>query len=249
MRFMAGVEEVGFAIFFSTLQRDDIPRVVVTTLFLFCAESVIGLVTTIVSVHGGTSGLMGSQGILTCASTQANVPDVNIAMWLTSMAVACIYLGLIIHKAIDSIQDIEAADGRTRTSNFGLITALRSPMTPTLHVCLRDAGLYFLVVFGVLLVNLILIVSHNRYAQLGTAWLLATYSVASTRIFLNLKDVTLAAHHNGETWSEFQQNSTLEFQVRSELRTSEDHYMGRTIPEIPPVRAPEDRVGTRTYSR
>ncbi|KAJ7878587.1 hypothetical protein B0H14DRAFT_2711557 [Mycena olivaceomarginata] len=180
----------------------------------------IGLVTTVISLLGGSGGLFGSGKILICDPDAANVPDVN-------LATTGVYIGLVIHKALDVLQDIEAADGRPGAHKVGLVAYFKSSRItlPILHRCLRDAALYFVVVFVVLLVNLILIVSHNRFAQLGSAWLLATYSVASTRIFLNLKELTLPANnYNGVTWSQFQQNSALELQLRSGLRarTSQD---------------------------
>jgi len=209
-------------------------KIVVFTLFLFCAESVIGLVTTILSLRGGENGLMGSKNILSCTPDQENVPDVNIAMWCTSMAVACIYLGLVINKAIGAIAVVEAVDERKGTAFHAVFSSSRT--IPTLHLCLRDAALYFILIFGVLLLNLVLIVSRNRYAQLGTAWLLATYSVASTHIFLNLKDIT--RQYNEATWSEFQQSSTVEFQVGRGLRDSGDIGSSlRAVNEMRSVRA------------
>ncbi|KAJ7673663.1 hypothetical protein DFH06DRAFT_1172979 [Mycena polygramma] len=188
------------------------------------SRNIIGLATTILSIMGGSKHLMGSTNILTCFPNQVNVPDVN---------VASIYLGLVIHKRIDVMQVIETTDGQRRIGKLGLVAAFKSSrLTPTLHRCLRDAA--------VLLVNLLLIVFHNRYAQMGTAWLLATYSVASTRIFLNLKDITLAGQYNDETWSEFQQNSAVEFQLRSELRASEELGLPRrAVRERGPSRAPD----------
>ncbi|KAJ6477933.1 hypothetical protein C8R47DRAFT_645000 [Mycena vitilis] len=56
-------------------------NIVLFTLLLFCAETVIGLATTILSIMGGSKHLMGSTNILTCFPNQANVPDVNVAMW------------------------------------------------------------------------------------------------------------------------------------------------------------------------
>ncbi|KAJ7881800.1 hypothetical protein B0H14DRAFT_2565704 [Mycena olivaceomarginata] len=182
----------------------------------------IGLVTTIQSVRGGWKGLMGSTGILNCAPGQANIPDVNVAR---------IYLGLIVRKAITSTRDIEVAYGRKGLPKFGFLAAFKSsPMTPTLYLCLRDAG--------VLLVNLVLIIMHDRYAQLGTPWLLGTYSVASTRIFLNLKDLT--QHHNEMTWSDFQLNSAIEFQMRSELGASDE--MARTVQNMRSDRVSDDSI-------
>ncbi|KAF7341561.1 hypothetical protein MSAN_02052900 [Mycena sanguinolenta] len=154
-------------------------KMVAFTLFLFCAETVIGLTTTIISLTGGSRGLAGSTEILSCSPGSTNVPDINVASKCTSMAVACIYLGLILNKAIDGIETIMTLEGpKRRSSKLGLFSAFKSEvqMTPTLYLCLRDAAFYFLLVLGVLLVNLVLIVTQNRYAQMGTAWLLATYS-------------------------------------------------------------------------
>ncbi|KAJ7832994.1 hypothetical protein B0H13DRAFT_2370659 [Mycena leptocephala] len=233
-------------------------KIVALTLFLFSAETAIGLVTTVISLLGGSKGLFGSRNILICGPDGANVPDVNIAMWyassdismasnetdltacrLTSIAVACVYIGLVIYKALDVLQDIEAADGRPGAHKVGLVAYFRSSRItlPILHRCLRDAGT--IVFCGRIRYGGLFVVSHDRFAQSGSAWLLATYSVASTRIFLNLKELTLPANnYNGVTWSQFQQNSVLELQLRSALRTrtSQDR---RTVHETPPARVPE----------
>jgi len=209
--------------------------IIALTLFLFAAESVIGMVTTIVSILGGSKNLLGSTGILTCFPGQANIPDVNISMWCTSMTVACIYLYLVIQKATDVMQVVESVDGEA-TFEFRRMPFLavfrNSTMTPTLHRCLRDAALYFVVIFGVLLLNLVLILEHNRYAQLGTPWLLATYSVASTRIFLNLKDMSLARElYSDATWSEFERSSGMEFRTISASHVSHGQTEWRDAPQ------------------
>ncbi|KAJ7707171.1 hypothetical protein B0H16DRAFT_1633750 [Mycena metata] len=167
-------------------------KIVTLTLFLFCG-TIIGLGTTVISLLGGSKGLFGSTNILICGPDRANVPDVNIASTITSMAVACVYFGLVIHKALNVLQDIETADGRPKAHKVSLITYFKASRVtlPIFHLCLRDAGTWYFAgekvvkltmshsgVFLVLLVNLLLVVSHNRFAQLGSAWLLATYSVA-----------------------------------------------------------------------
>ncbi|KAJ6514624.1 hypothetical protein DFH09DRAFT_1332979 [Mycena vulgaris] len=183
----------------------------------------VGLVTTILSILGGSSALLGSTGILTCDPNQANVPDVNISMNRLPSLIG-IYLGLIIHKAADSMQIIEAPDGNLKVRKMSILAAVESAtMAPTLHVCLRDAALYFVVIFAALLLNLVLISKHDRYAQLGTPWLLATYSVASSRIFLNLKDVALSRNvHLEGAWSQFQPWSALEFQLQSTVQAARE---------------------------
>ncbi|KAJ6473804.1 hypothetical protein C8R45DRAFT_1011893 [Mycena sanguinolenta] len=235
---------IGLTEVFSILAGELLILIRINTVYGWSRKSsspYIGLVTTVISLLGGSRGLFGSRNILICGPGRVNVPDVNIA-------IACVYIGLVIHKALDVLQDLKAADARPRPHKAGLVAYFKSSRVtlPILHRCLRDAGTFLSRQRGmVLLVNLILVVSHHRYAQLGSAWLLATYSVASTRIFLNLKELTLPAHdYNGVTWSEFQQNSALELQLRSGLRirTSQDR---RAILETP-VRVPE-AVETQTY--
>ncbi|KAJ7473912.1 hypothetical protein B0H11DRAFT_2195534 [Mycena galericulata] len=201
------------------------------TLFLFCAESVIGITTTVVSILGGSKTLVESTGILNCMPNQVNVPDINASRKITSMLVACIYLGLILHQATDAVDVIEVTDEPTTCRRMPILAAFRYSRTiPTFHRCLRDAGIYFIVIFGVLLLNLVLILKHNPYAQLGTPWLLATYSVASTRIFLNLKDLSLERElHNAVTWSEFERNSGLDLQVPSDIDVSDQSQPAHTV--------------------
>ncbi|KAJ7064010.1 hypothetical protein C8F01DRAFT_1367442 [Mycena amicta] len=160
--------------------------VVAVTMLLFAAESVIGLTTTILSINGGARGLFGSSGILTCHPGQANVPDVNLSS---------IYLVLILYKTREVTHVVAGANGEAYIQRMGILSVFKNNntnMSPTLQICLRDAATYFVVIFCVLLVNLVLILSHDRVAQLGTPWLLSTYSVASTRIFLNLKGLRTA---------------------------------------------------------
>ncbi|KAJ7061650.1 hypothetical protein C8F01DRAFT_1138019 [Mycena amicta] len=190
---------------------------------------IIGLTTTILSVSGGSAGLFKSSGILNCTRAQNNIPDVNFssaAVWCTSLAVVCIYILLIIYKSKDVEHTTTDESGNTQMQKMGFFAAFKpTHLTPTLHVCLRDAAIYFLVILSVLLINLVLILVHNKYAQLGTAWLLATYSVASTRIFLNLKDLTEpGAKYNESTWSQFQQNSALNpNQIQAALGMTQTH--------------------------
>ncbi|KAJ7924350.1 hypothetical protein B0H13DRAFT_1978020 [Mycena leptocephala] len=124
-------------------------------------------------------------------------------MWCTSLAVTCIYFTMIFRKA----QSLAAEHSK---SIWQILSA--PDLFPTMHLCLKDACVYFLVVFVVLLMNLILVTVHKGYAMIGTPWLIATYTVASTRIFLNLKELTLrTSQYNSATWSEFERASVLEF--------------------------------------
>ncbi|KAJ6566186.1 hypothetical protein B0H19DRAFT_1373885 [Mycena capillaripes] len=188
-------------------------RVVLLTLFLFFAESVIGLTTTIISIQGGAKGLLDSTEILTCDARQGYIPDVNISK---EIFIIGIYLVLVVHKVKDIAHVIDEAEGQLTMKKMGQLFAFQTThMTPTLQVCLRDAG--------VLLVNLVLVLVRNRYAYMGTAWLLATYSVASTRIFLNLKDLSAGARYNESSWSKFQENSALEStEIQPVTRTNLD---------------------------
>ncbi|KAF7327127.1 hypothetical protein MKEN_00289100 [Mycena kentingensis (nom. inval.)] len=181
--------------------------VVVLTMLLFCAEAVVGLVTTVISLTGGTSALYASQNILDCTPAQRNLPDVNLATWCTSMLVALTYLALILHRASDIAEVVEDAQGHTHVRRLPLrevIKGSRSRMTPMLVVCLRDAAFYFLVMLGAMTLNIYFIITQHRFAQMGTAWMFATYSVATTRIFLNLKNLAAReTRYSSMTLSEF----------------------------------------------
>ncbi|KAJ7041331.1 hypothetical protein C8F04DRAFT_1079786 [Mycena alexandri] len=197
-------------------------RVVLLTLFLFFAESVIGFTTTIISIRGGAKGLFDSTEILTCSAMQGYIPDVNVSR-CTSMVVVGIYLILVVHKAKDIAHVIDGAESQLAIKKVGHLFVFQTTnMTPTLHVCLRDAAIYFGVIFGVLLINLVLVLVRDRNAYMGTAWLLATYSVASTRISLNLKDLSAGARYNESSWSKFQENSVLEFSEMQPVTTTVD---------------------------
>ncbi|KAJ7139408.1 hypothetical protein C8R44DRAFT_975230 [Mycena epipterygia] len=175
------------------------------TVFLFISESIVGISTTVITLLGGSKGLSGSTEDANCHADANNVPDVNIGMWCTSLAVTCIYFTMIFRKTY-----LLAAE-----NSKSMRQILWSPdLFPTIQLCLKDACVYFLVVFVVLLMNLVLITAHRGYAQVGTPWLIATYTVASTRIFLNLKDLTRRANqYNSATWSEFERASVLNLQL------------------------------------
>ncbi|KAJ7908037.1 hypothetical protein B0H13DRAFT_2017631 [Mycena leptocephala] len=183
---------------------------------------VIGFSTTIVSIQGGAKGLYNSTEILSCDARQGYIPDVNISGLIlprcTSMAVLAIYLILVVHKAKDLVHVIDGAEGQLTMKKVGHLFAFQTMhMTPTLHVCLRDAAIYFGVVFCALLVNLVL--------------------VLSTRIFLNLKD--LSARYNESSWSKFQDNSAFE--------SNEMQSVSRTVDAERPADPPEAHVRPRIW--
>ncbi|KAJ7051163.1 hypothetical protein C8F01DRAFT_1237384 [Mycena amicta] len=178
-------------------------RWIILTVFLFLGEAIIAVVTTIITLLGGSNALSGSQNNLDCSSGASNLPDLNMATWCTSIAVTCIYLSMLLCKALELASE----------NSLSLFQIFDSPdLFPTVHLCLRDACIYFLVVLAVVVMNLVLTVAQLGYAQIGTPWLIATYTVASTRIFLNLKDLTRRANaYNSATWSEFERASVLRF--------------------------------------
>ncbi|KAJ7850129.1 hypothetical protein B0H13DRAFT_2087377 [Mycena leptocephala] len=182
---------------------------------------VIGFSTTIVSIQGGAKDLYNSTEILSCDARQGYIPDVNISRLIlprcTSMAVLAIYLTLVVHKAKDLVHVIDGAEGQLTMKKVGHLFAFQTMhLTPTLHVCLRDAAIYFGVVFCALLVNLVL--------------------VLSTRIFLNLKDLS-AARYSESSWSKFQDNSAFE--------SNEMQSVSRTVDAERPADPPEAHVRPR----
>ncbi|KAJ7222588.1 hypothetical protein GGX14DRAFT_558677 [Mycena pura] len=166
--------------------------------------SQVGIVTTAITFLGGSERLAGSTKILNCSGDANNVPDLNVGMWCISVTVTCIYLSMLLRMA-----HILASEN---SMSIRQLLCAQASDFPIIHLCLRDACCYFIVVLVALLMNLVLITAKLGYAQIGTPWLIAAYTVTSTRIFLNLKDLARRAKaYNSATWSEFERASELNF--------------------------------------
>ncbi|KAI4520752.1 hypothetical protein K525DRAFT_270502 [Schizophyllum commune Loenen D] len=162
-------------------------RLMSFTVALFVAEAVVGIVTTCITLTGGSEALLGSSGVLDCTADAKNMSDVNIAMWCTSMIVVCVYFALVVLKTSSYLREIMITRGR-----YPLLALARNPQAaPALYTCVRDASMYFLLAFTCVLSNLLLNLLHSPYVQVGSPWLVATYGVTSSKIFLNLKEVGL----------------------------------------------------------
>ncbi|KAL1756775.1 hypothetical protein FB107DRAFT_260715 [Schizophyllum commune] len=157
-------------------------RLMALTVALF-----VGIVTTCITLTGGSGALLGSEEVLNCTADAKNMSDVNIAMWCTSMIVVCVYFALVVFKTSSYLREIMITRGR-----YPLLALARNPQAaPALYTCVRDASMYFLLAFTCVLMNLLLNLSHSPYVQVGSPWLVATYGVTSSKIFLNLKEVGL----------------------------------------------------------
>ncbi|KAJ7579038.1 hypothetical protein C8J56DRAFT_964690 [Mycena floridula] len=210
-------------------------------LILIRINALYGWSQLLIMLLGGAKNLAGSEDILNCSKTASNVPDVNIGMWCTSIIVAFIYFCLLMRKSIIFAQEASYALGAIRhpigfwnrtLASFGTFwTVLKfsfsncpeANMAPTVYLCLRDGALYFLVVVTVLVLNLLFSVFFKEFAQVGTPWLIATYTIASTRIFLNLKVSARKVRIHGlgtgtDSWQEFEDMSQLEFNNRQMIR-------------------------------
>ncbi|KAL1728156.1 hypothetical protein EV714DRAFT_253030 [Schizophyllum commune] len=156
-------------------------------LFVAHANAQVGIVTTCITLTGGSEALLGSSGVLDCTADAKNMSDVNIAMWCTSMIVVCVYFALVVLKTSSYLREIMITRGRCP-----LLALARNPQAaPALYTCVRDASMYFLLAFTCVLMNLLLNLLHSPYVQVGSPWLVATYGVTSSKIFLNLKEVGL----------------------------------------------------------
>ncbi|KAL1663614.1 hypothetical protein GGF50DRAFT_102814 [Schizophyllum commune] len=153
-------------------------------LFVAHANAQVGIVTTCITLTGGSEALLGSSGVLDCTADAKNMSDVNIAMWCTSMIVVCTFSLL---NTSSYLREIMITRGR-----YPLLALVRNPQAaPALYTCVRDASMYFLLAFTCVLMNLLLNLLHSPYVQVGSPWLVATYGVTSSKIFLNLKEVGL----------------------------------------------------------
>ncbi|KIY51918.1 hypothetical protein FISHEDRAFT_56378 [Fistulina hepatica ATCC 64428] len=207
-------------------------RFLVLTVFLFfdilalnkqlpIAEGIIGIVTSSITLSGGSSGLYGSTDVLNCSLDAKNVSDVNIAMWITSLTVACIFFALIVYKTHISMREIHTG------GQIPLITLFQFPTTsPTLYICVRDSFVYF----ARYITNeshferdgKSVLAARDAYLSLPSSCLIATYGVTSSRIFLNLKEAGVRRSNVSDVIN----MSALEF--RSPHYITDSHYV-RTV--------------------
>ncbi|KAL1683385.1 hypothetical protein EV122DRAFT_258336 [Schizophyllum commune] len=166
-------------------------------LFVAYANEQVGIVTTCITLTGGSEALLGSSGVLDCTADAKNMSDVNIAMWCASFpslysaeahsTIKGVYFALVVLKTSSYLREIMITRGR-----YPLLALARNPQAaPALYTCVRDASMYFLLAFTCVLMNLLLNLLHSPYVQVGSPWLVATYGVTSSKIFLNLKEVGL----------------------------------------------------------
>ncbi|KAI1792409.1 hypothetical protein LXA43DRAFT_1006440 [Ganoderma leucocontextum] len=96
-----------------------------------------------------------------------------------------IYLLLMVYKLMSG--STFRSEAFARRDPLGELSELRR-FSPLIYVLLRDGIFYYVMVFLVNVANLILFVRFNGRALegMGIAWIMAVYSVASSRLCLNL---------------------------------------------------------------
>ncbi|PIL29197.1 hypothetical protein GSI_09246 [Ganoderma sinense ZZ0214-1] len=119
--------------------------------------------------------------------TLASVPlTISLGAWVLNLVTPTIYMMLMIYKLMTG--PTFRSDAFARRDPIGELSELRR-FSPLIYLLLRDGIFYFVMVFLVNLANLILFVRFNGRALegVGVAWLMAVYSVASSRLCLNLR--------------------------------------------------------------
>ncbi|GBE78997.1 hypothetical protein SCP_0201940 [Sparassis crispa] len=150
-------------------------------LFLFFAEFIIEVVCTTLIVRSVTveerpSGLP----IRGCTSTSA--PDWTLAAWIPCLIVACIFYVLTTYKLAKNL-------GIKNWVNLKLIFS-RLHAYPIMDIFYRDGSIFFGLIFVVILLNTVFNVLGGAYIDIGAPWLSASYSIAGSRLVLNLRTMT-----------------------------------------------------------
>jgi len=150
-------------------------------LFLYIAEFIIEVVITVVTLRNirmvpRTPGLP----IRGCSSDSA--PTLTLISWVTCLIVACVFWMLTTYKL--------SRDMGVRTWFNLKLVATRVRVYPTMDVFYRDGSLFFGMIFVVILLNTIFNQLGGVYLEIGAPWISATYSVAGSRLVLNLKSIS-----------------------------------------------------------
>ncbi|KAH9941517.1 hypothetical protein B0H21DRAFT_543831 [Amylocystis lapponica] len=119
-----------------------------------------------------------------CLASLPQYTHLALASWIYSMVVACVYFALTMFKFAQNVMFAI----RNSPKSFLSLGEFKK-LTPILFLFVRDGALYFLAVLLCDVINLVFIagVSNSPIEQMGTAWMMATYAVASSRLCLNLR--------------------------------------------------------------
>jgi len=154
-------------------------------LFLFCSENIttcviVGLEIKSVAVSPRTPGYP-LPGCVTSVPSHINRTLVS---WILNLVISATFFVLIMGQFIFSFE--------MRTILKG--TGVRSvwefrKLAPIIFLFLRDGTLYFLMVATAGALNLVFIVvlAGRPIQEVGLSWLIATYAIASSRLYLNLR--------------------------------------------------------------
>ncbi|OBZ71682.1 hypothetical protein A0H81_08878 [Grifola frondosa] len=177
-------------------------------LLLYLVESILGLVTAIFQVKGiHLAPRISLFPIPGCVGTANSHGQISLKFWITAMSITCIYFVLILSKFL---RDVPLQDKPSSILKLKLVDIRQ--LSPLTSLFVRDAAFYFLVVLAANLLNLIcFVIFANRVLEsLGTPWLMAVFSITSSRLCLSLRGfVSNNVQGDGDHDIELQNLSTL----------------------------------------
>jgi hypothetical protein len=157
-------------------------RLLIFLLCLYIIEFAI-VITVATYLLSNTQAFIQSPVLLSgCLATTAPNTNISLIAWIPNLLVNCTFFVLTIYKFAHLVRIVNGS---------GLWTTLRKGknISPIMALFVRDGAICFGMVLAALLLNIIfiIVVAGSPLNQMGTAWLVATYSVAGSRLVLNLR--------------------------------------------------------------
>lgn len=150
-------------------------------LFLYAAEFIIEVIVTVLTLRG-VAIVPRPPGLPTRGCSSASAPTLTLVSWITCLIVACIFWMLTTYRLARNM-------GVRTWFNLKLV-ATRVRGYPIMDVFYRDGSLFFGMIFVVILLNTVFNQLGGVYLAIGQPWLSAAYSVAGSRLVLNLKSIS-----------------------------------------------------------
>ncbi|EMD37103.1 hypothetical protein CERSUDRAFT_84142 [Gelatoporia subvermispora B] len=160
-------------------------QMLVFLLFLFCSENIttciiVGLEVKSVVISPRTP----EYPLPGCVTSLPRHINLTLVSWIINLIVSAIFFLLIM------AQFLLSPDMRTILGSAGARGIWEfKKLAPIIFLFMRDGTLYFLMVATAGAVNLVFIVvlAGRPIQEVGLSWLMATYAIASSRLYLNLR--------------------------------------------------------------
>jgi hypothetical protein len=108
-------------------------------------------------------------------------PRLTLISWIPCLVIACIFFAFTLYQFFRVLQDENYRVGFSVLRNS-------KRLGPVMSLFVRDGAVFFGLIFAVILINTVFNVVGGVLTSAGSPWLMAAYSIAGSRLILNIRD-------------------------------------------------------------